>query len=135
MFQFGYPSAPLSGWTKLQSYRGLTGATDERLAEVKSMDKAFNLIHGAGATLNDEKMTDPIPSTAESIQKKCPDINKGVITYFTKVKYFYRIKAINEKNKIDIVTERKRKAEERNQKPKPVKMMRDHTKDGHFSFL
>ena len=37
------------------------------------------------------------------------------------VKYFSRIKALNEKTKIDIVTERNRKAEMNNEKPKPAK--------------
>ena len=78
-------------------------------------------------------MKDPISSTARQIKQKCPDINTEVITFFTKVKYFSRVKAINEQYKIDIVKERKRKADERNEKPKPVKLMRDHTKDGHFS--
>ena len=40
---------------------------------------------------------------------------------FTSVKYFSRIKALNEKTKIDIITERKRKAEINNEKPKPAK--------------
>ena len=103
------------------------------MAEVKSMDHAFKLIHGAGASLHDKNMKDPITTTAREIQRKCPDINQGVIVFFTKIKYFARIKAINEQNRINIVAERKRKAEERNDKPKPAKTMRDHVKDGHFS--
>ena len=49
------------------------------------------------------------------------------------VKYFSRIKALNEKTKIDIVTERNRKAEMNNEKPKPAKKKRHYTKDGHYS--
>ena len=103
------------------------------VSDVKSLDQAFNLIHGEGASLNDENMTDPIKITAEDIQKKCPDVNTNVIKLFTKVKYFSRITALNEKTKVDDLADRKRKAEENNQKPKPAKVMRDYTKAGHFS--
>ena len=43
------------------------------------------------------------------------------------------LRAINEQNIIDVVTDRKRKAQEKNQKPKPAKMFHDFVKDGHFS--
>ena len=103
------------------------------VSDVKSLDQAFNLIHGEGASLNDEDMTDPVKTTAEEIQTKCPDVNMKVIKLFTKVKYFSRIRALNEQTKIDILAERKRKAEMNNQKPKPAKVQRDYVKDGHFS--
>ena len=66
-------------------------ATEETVAEVKSMDHSFNLIHGSGASLNDETMKDPTTTTAHEIQKNCPDINQKVIRYFTKVKYFAKM--------------------------------------------
>ena len=102
---------------------------------MKSLDQAFNLVHGEGASLNDENMMDPVKTTAEVIQKKCPAINAKVIKLFTKVKYFSRITALKEKRKLDNLADRKRKAEEKNQKPKPAKVMRDYTKDGHFSHI
>ena len=79
------------------------------------LDKAFNLIHGEGASLNDENMMDPVKTTAKVMQTKCPDVGMEVIKLFTSVKYFSRIKALNEKTKIDIITERKRKAEVNNE--------------------
>ena len=103
------------------------------VTKLKSLDQAFNLIHGDGASLNDGNMMDPVKVTAADIQKKCPDVNADVVKLFTKVKYFGRIKAINEKTKLDIFAERKWKAEENNREPKPAKFMRDHIKDGHFS--
>ena len=103
------------------------------MSDVKSLDQAFNLIHGEGASLNDKNMMDPVEKTAGGIQKKCPDVNTDIIKLFTKVKYFSRITALNEKTKVDDLVDRKRKAEETNQKPKPAKVMRDYTKAGHFS--
>ena len=47
-----------------------------------------------------------------------------VVKLFTGFKYFSHIKALNEKTKIDIITERKRKAEINNEKPKPAKKAR-----------
>ena len=105
----------------------------EMVTKVKSLDQAFNLIHGDGASLNDRNMMDPVKITVSKVQKKCPDVNADVVKLFTKVKYFGRIKAINEKTKLDIFADRKRKAEENNREPKPAKFMRDHIKDGHFS--
>ena len=121
-----------TGWTALQSYGGLTGATPEREAEVRLMDSAFNQVHGAGAQLNDEKVIDPIKTTADRIKKICPDIALNIIELFSKIKYHSRIKSINEQNIIEQVEKRKLKASERNEIPKRTKTMRDFTKDGHF---
>ena len=132
IFKFGYPSTQPSGWTALQSHGRLTGATEERMSEVQLMDKVFNLVHGSGAQLKDENMKNPIKTTVEEIKKRCPDINGSVINFFTKMKYHARIKALNEQELIENVAERKRKAIERNEKPKKTKLMRDFVKDGHF---
>ena len=43
------------------------------VSDVKSLDQAFNLIHGEGASLNDEDMMDPVKTTAKMIKTKCPD--------------------------------------------------------------
>ena len=50
------------------------------------MDKAFNLVHGPGAQLSDERMKDPIKITVTKIKTMCPDINVKIIDLFTKVK-------------------------------------------------
>ena len=73
------------------------------MTKVKSLDQAFNLIHGDGPSLNDRNMIDPVKVTATDIQKKCPDVNADVIKVFTKVKYFERIKAINENLKLSLI--------------------------------
>ena len=105
------------------------------MSAVRAMDQAFNQIHGAGAKLNDSSMKDPITSTSREIEKKCPGIIENVIKYFTKIKYHARIRAMNEQDKMDIIADRKRKALERNEKPRPAKVMRDFIKDGHFSHI
>ena len=97
------------------------------------MDRGFNVIHGEGAKLGDEGMKDPIRYTAGKLKKMCPDLNTDVITFFTKIKYHARIKAINEQRLIEKVEDKKRKAAENNQKPKRTKLMRDFVKDGHFN--
>ena len=91
------------------------------------MDKAFNLVHGAGAQLRDEGMKDPIKTTYEKIKTMCPDINIKVIDFFTTLKYHARVRSLNETPLIY-----KRKASDKNDWPKRTKTMRDHTKDGHF---
>ena len=91
------------------------------------MDKAFNLVHGAGAQLRDEGMKNPIKTTYEKIKTMCPDINIKAIDYFTRIKYYSRVRSLNEDPLIS-----KRKASDNNGFPKRTKTMRDHTKDGHF---
>ena len=128
----GTPSVEPTGWTALQSYGGLTGASENSLSEVKLMDQAFNSLHGVGSQLRDETMTDPIKTTAEAIQKRCPGITEDAIKLFTKIKYHARVKALNEQNFVNKISERKRKAIENKEKPKKIKLMRDFVKDGHF---
>ena len=96
------------------------------------MDQAFNSLHGVGSQLRDEKMTDPIKTTAEAIQKQCPGITEDAIKLFTKIKYHARVKALNEQNFVNKISERKRKAVENKENPKKIKLMRDFVKDGHF---
>ena len=103
------------------------------VSDVKSMDHAFNIIHGEGASLNHKMRKDPIPRTAVEIHKKCPDINQNVIEFFTKVKYYSRVRALNEQNKIEVISTRKKKAIEKNERLKHPKNMRDYMKDGHFN--
>ena len=91
------------------------------------MDKAFNLVHGPGAQLRDERMKDPIKITVSKIKTMCPDINVKIIDLFTKVKYHARVKSLNEQNLIA-----KRKSYDKPQFKKRIKTMRDYTKDGHF---
>ena len=91
------------------------------------MDKAFNAVHGAGAQLRDEKMKEPINTTAKKIKKMCPDINHKVIFLFTSIKYHATVRSLNEDPLIP-----KRKASDQNGLPKRTKTMRDFTKDGHF---
>ena len=91
------------------------------------MDKAFNSVHGAGSQLRDEKMKEPINTTAKKIKKMCPDINHKVIFLFTSIKYHARVRSLNEDPLIP-----KRKASDQNCLPKRTKTMRDFTKDGHF---
>ena len=116
----GYQPAAPAGWTALQSHGGLTGATEDMLAKVKMMDKAFNVVHGAGANLNDEKMKDPISITVKKIKNMCPDININIIDLFTKVKYHARVRSLNE-------NKGKRKASDQ-----PKRTMREFPKMGHF---
>ena len=131
--ELGLPSVEPTGWTGLQSHGGLKGASEKTLAEVKMMDRAFNVVHGVGAKLNNEMKVDPIQTTVVEISKRCPEITLKVIQLFTKVKYHKRIKDINEQNLRDQKTERKRKAAEKNELPKRQKGMRDYTKAGHFA--
>ena len=70
-----------SGWTAPQSHGGLTGATEERVSEVRAMDKAFNEVHGAEANLADSTMKDPITITSGQIKRKCPDVDEKVIKF------------------------------------------------------
>ena len=93
-----------TGWIE-QGHGRLTGAMEERLTKVKIMDKAFNLLHGAGAQLNDDKMK----TTVEKIKTMCPAISIKVIDFFTKMKYHERVKSINENNSIKQVAKRKDK--------------------------
>ena len=131
--KLGIPSVEPTGWTALQSHGGLKGASEETLAEVKMMDRAFNFVHGVGAQLNPEMKVDPIQTTVVEITKRCPEIKLEVIKLFTKIKYHARIKALNEQNLLDQKSERKRKAAEKNELPKRQKGMRDFTKAGHFA--
>ena len=62
-----------------------------------------------GASLNHKMRKDPIPRTAVEIHKKCPDINQNVIEFFTKIKYYSRVRALNEQNKIEVISTRKKK--------------------------
>ena len=130
--KLGIPSVEPTGWTGLQSHGGLKGASEETIAQVKLLDRAFNLVHGVGAKLNSEMKGDAIQTTVAEITKKCPNIKPNVIQLFTKIKYHARIKALNENQLLDKISERKRKAAENKEKPRKIKVMRDFVKDGHF---
>ena len=77
-------------------------------------------------------MKDPIRITAKEIGRKCPTVNDQVVKYFTTMKYHARLRALNEHDLIEKKLDRKRKATEKNQLPKKVKLMRDFQKDGHY---
>ena len=132
-YRLGIPSMEPTGWTALQSHGGLKGASEQTLADVKLMDRAFNFVHGVGAQLNSEMKSEPIKTTTIEIKKRCPDVQSEVIELFTKIKYHARIKAINEQQNLDKKADLKRKAAERKETPKKMQQMRDFTKTGHFS--
>ena len=131
-FRLGIPSVEPTGWTDLQSHGGLKGASEKTLNEVKMMDRAFNFVHGVGAKLNTEMKGDPIQTTVSEIRKRCPEIKSEVIELFTKIKYFARIRALNEQHNLDKKADLKRKAAARKENPKKIKLMRDFSKNGHF---
>ena len=133
-FRLGIPSEEptADSWTALQSHGGLKGASEQTLSEVKLMDKAFNVVHGVGARLNTEMKVDPIQTTVTEIKKRCPQINSEVIELFTKIKYFARIRALNEQHILDKKADLKRKAAARKEIPKRMKVMRDFSKMGQF---
>ena len=55
-----------------------------------------------------------------------------VIELFTKIKYFARIRDLNEQHNLDKKADLKRKAAERKEIPKQLKKHRDFCKNGHF---
>ena len=131
-YRFGIPSVEPTGWTALQSHGGLKGASEQTVSEVKLMDRAFNCIHGVGPQLSTEMKVNPIQTTVTEIRKRCPQIKSEVIELFTKIKYFARIRDLNEQHNLDKKADLKRKAAERKEIPKQLKKHRDFCKDGHF---
>ena len=94
------------------------------------MDLAFNRFHGYGSRLQDTP--DIIKRTEEYIMEFVKG-QKKMVSYFVKMKFFYRIRCINEMDLLMKKEDRKRKAEQRGENFKRLKTMRDFTKSGHFS--
>ena len=132
-FQLGLPkTAPEPGsWTELCSRGGLTGAKEEIIDQVRRMDLAFNRFHGYGSRLQDTP--DIIKRTEEYIMEFVKEGQRKMVSYFVKMKFFYRIRCINEMDLLMKKEDRKRKAEQRGENFKRLKTMRDFTKSGHFS--
>ena len=70
LVQLGLPRSEPTGWTAMQSHRGLTGASEQMIMNLRNLDKAFNSVHGNGANLNDKNMKDPVSKTLEA-KKRC----------------------------------------------------------------
>ena len=146
-FQCDYPVvAPTpGGFTALQSYGGLRGCTDQTRSHLRTIDAAFNQIHGIGPQL--AAMKNPIKTSIERISLRFSHIPKAVIKvnlinfcylwppiivhilpltiyitfiqyflqYYVTMKYHHRNKAINR-------LERTKKSQ------------RDYSKLGHFNW-
>ena len=145
-FQCDYPVvAPTpGGFTALQSYGGLRGCTDQTRSHLRTIDAAFNQIHGTGPQL--AAMKNPIKTSIGRISLQFSHIPKAVIKvnlinfcylwppiivhilpltiyitfiqyflqYYVTMKYHHRNKAINR-------LERTKKSQ------------RDYSKLGHFN--
>ena len=106
--------------------KGLCAPTSETLLCVIKCDRAFNLLHGEGASLTD--LSNVLVRTESFIQEKYPEIPKSIVKLFTKIKYYARIRALNEHDILLRAAELKRKAVQRKEAPKRLKTMRDFNK-------
>ena len=112
----------------LKSHGGLKAPSQETVLHVTKCDLGFNSLHGEGAQLKDGPNI--MKQTVSYILSLYPNVPSEIVELFVKVKYFARIKALNELDIRDRASELKRKAEERKGNPKKLKSVRDHVKDG-----
>ena len=83
-------------------------------------------MHGDGATL--ANLHDVLVKTEKFIKNQFPEVPEDIIRLFTKIKYYARIRAINEHHIFERTSELKRKAEARKEAPKKLKTMREYKK-------
>ena len=110
----------------LKSHGGLCAPTSKTLLHVVKCDRAFNSIHGEGATL--ANLSDVMVKTENFIKNQFSEVPGDIIKLFTKIKYYARIRAINELHILERSSELKRKAEARKEAPKKLKTMREYKK-------
>ena len=112
----------------LKSHGGLKAPSQETVLHVTKCDLGFNSLHGEGAQLKDGPNI--MKQTVSYILSLYPNVPSEIAELFVKVKYYARIKALNELDIRDRASELKRKAEERKVNPKKLKSVRDHVKEG-----
>ena len=112
----------------LKSHGGLKAPSQETVLHVTKCDLGFNSLHGEGAQLKDGPNI--MKQTVSYILSLYPKVPSEIAELFVKVKYYARIKALNELDIRDRASELKRKAEERKVNPKKLKSVRDHVKEG-----
>ena len=116
-----------------RSHGKLCAPTDETLLLTLKCDEGFNLMHGEGCNLKDCKNV--FEKTGSFIRSLFPEIPDDLVRLFVKIKYYARIRALNEHEIVLRKEELKRKAAERKEAPKRLKSMRDFCKESFSRFI